>query len=444
MPTDSRTTLIDIDALRLGMVVHLELSWLEHPFPRNRFELTSQDQIGILRALGLRQVRVVSQVPVAVAPAQEAGSADPAGVDASAGETAGTPAVKMSGADAPAGEAGTATRDEHHSRLAQERADLQRSERQFARAAATWKTVWHGVLADPRQAVQQSRDLVTALVKDLTDCESAHIRLLSESAGDLASQHSINVTVLSLMLGRSVGIEDGDLEDLGLGALLHDLGKLELPAAVREHDEHHNSHQAQLYRDHVAHGIRLGVRMGLSSSALMVIAQHHEAADGSGFPQRLEGDRICLAARVVALINRYDGLCNPSRPGLAMTPHEALTHLYAQQRHRHDDNVINGLVRLLGVYPPGSVIQLSDGRHAMVVSVNPDSPLRPRIVVHEPSVAREEALTLDLRGERGVSIRRSLHPQHLPRAALEYLSPRQRMCYFFERGISADGSEVAA
>jgi HD-GYP domain-containing protein (c-di-GMP phosphodiesterase class II) len=424
MPAEDRTTLIDLDALRLGMVVHLDLSWLEHPFPRSRFELTSQEQIGILRALGLRQVRVVSSMPVPVSPQPREGGERV--VDAS---------------PAPAPDPAVAARLE---RLAEERASLQRSEKQFARAAAAWKTVWHGVLADPRQAVQHSRELVGTLMKELTECESAHIRLLSESAGDLASQHSVNVTVLSLMLGRAMGIEGGDLEDIGLGALLHDLGKLELPAAVREHDDHHNHHQAQLYRDHVAHGIRLGVRMGLGSSALMVIAQHHEAADGSGFPQQLEGDRICLGARIVALINRYDGLCNPSRPGLAMTPHEALTQLYAQQRHRHDANVMNGFVRLLGVYPPGSVIQLSDGRHAMVVAVNPDSPLRPRIIVHEPSQPREDALPLDLRKERALSIRRSLHPQHLPRAALDYLSPRQRMCYFFERGVSADGSEAAA
>jgi hypothetical protein len=97
-------------------------------------------------------------------------------------------------------------------------------------------------------------------------------------------------------------------------------------------------------------------------------------------------------------------------------------------------------IRMMGVYPPGSVVELSDGRLALVVSVNSTRPLKPSVVVFDLSVPRAEALVEDLDKNSDLGIRRSLKPLQLPKSALDYLSPRQRMCYFFERARSADSS----
>ena len=91
------------------------------------------------------------------------------------------------------------------------------------------------------------------------------------------------------------------------------------------------------------------------------------------------------------------------------------------------------MARRMGVYPPGSVVQLVDDRFALVVSVNSSRPLKPRVIVHEPSVSRHEALILDLEHAPTIGIRRSVKPSALPREAAEYLSPRQRISYFFEK-----------
>ena len=155
--------------------------------------------------------------------------------------------------------------------------------------------------------------------------------------------------------------------------------------------------------------------------------------DGSGFPKRLTGERLSMAARIVALVNRYDNLCNPAHPAQALTPHEALALMYGQMRSRFDAAVFAAFVRMMGVYPPGSVVQLSDERYAMVVSVNAARPLKPRVLVHDLRGKREDALPLDLETCPELGIRRSLKPQQLPRATLEFLSPRPRVCYFFER-----------
>ena len=143
-------------------------------------------------------------------------------------------------------------------------------------------------------------------------------------------------------------------------------------------------------------------------------------------------------ARVLALINRHDGLCNPLNPARALTPHESLSLLFATQKARFDPVTLNAFIRMMGVYPPGSIVQLSDGRFALVQAVNSARPLKPRVLVHDPRTPRSEALLLDLQAEPSLSIQRSLRADQLPRAALDYLEPRPRYCYFFERAVRPD------
>ncbi|MFO1269771.1 MAG: HD domain-containing phosphohydrolase, partial [Rubrivivax sp.] len=175
-----------------------------------------------------------------------------------------------------------------------------------------------------------------------------------------------------------------------------------------------------------------GQRMTLPEAALAVIAQHHEHSDGSGFPARIGGERLTLASRIVAIVNRYDNLCNPGTRTPPLTPHEAVAMLFAHGRTRHDASVLNAFIRMMGVYPAGSLVQLTDERYAMVVAVNSSRPLKPRVLVHESGVPRDEALLLDLEREPDLGIRRSLPAAKVPALTLQYLDPRPRVAYFFE------------
>jgi hypothetical protein len=139
-----------------------------------------------------------------------------------------------------------------------------------------------------------------------------------------------------------------------------------------------------------------------------------------------------MAARVVSLVNRYDNLCNPQARTLALTPHEAVSVLFAQGRQRFDATVLNAFIRMMGVYPAGSLVQLTDDRFALVVGVNSSRPLKPRVLVHDPRVPRSEALVLDLEQMPDLGIRRSLPASKLPAPTIEYLDPRPRVSYYFE------------
>ena len=139
--------------------------------------------------------------------------------------------------------------------------------------------------------------------------------------------------------------------------------------------------------------------------------------------------------RIAALATPYARLCNPPLGARAYTPHEALSYMFAQGKTRFDTAILGAFIKMMGVYPPGSTVQLTDDRYAIVVAVNATRPLKPRVLVHEAGVPINEAVIVDPEAQPNLGIRRSLAPPQMPDAALRYLSPRQRVVYFFEPAL---------
>jgi putative nucleotidyltransferase with HDIG domain len=424
---------IAVEDLRVGMFVHLDLGWWAHPFALSSFRLTSPEQIATIKGLGVKQLRWSPEK-----------SETPAPADAPPAET---PA--QTAAPAPAG---AETPQQRQLRQRREQAAAQHEAhrvcaRQYNEAARCWNDAADRVLDQPEAAREGAEGLTRALLDKMVVDGELCIRVLAEAQSERASTHALNVAVISMLMGRVFGFSESEMLDLGLGALLHDVGKLELPERVRLADPHAAPADQALYREHVACGVALGKRMGLSPGALLVVAQHHEMADGSGFPQQLNVDRMTAAARIVALVNRYDNLCDPALPAHALTPHEALSLIFAQTRSKFDASMLNAFIRMMGVYPPGSVVQLTDDRLALVTHVNSMRPLKPRVLLFDPVVPAPEALHINLEQHADLGIRRSLRPQQLHDDALHYLSPRQRVVYFFEPAPvshTRHGQEIAA
>lgn len=415
--------LIDVAQLRVGMFVDLGVGWMAHPFPTGSFRITSERQIAIIAGLGLGQVRhyMGKSDPDSLIPVDTQSPQDAADVEAAL-------AARQRELDA---------REQRARLLRAQQRSLAVCERRFGEAMHQYRNTLKQVQAYPKMAANQCQVMVRGFVHEmLADGESA-IRLLSEAAGEKSSMHSVNVTVLSLLLGRAMGMHQNDLVDLGMAAFLHDIGKVHLPEHARRLGDTPTAADYKRYQEHVAQGVQVGETMDLSRGVLLAMAQHHELVDGTGFPCQIEGAGMTAGARILALVNRYDNLCNPSRPSVAMTPHEALALIFAQLKSHYDATTLSAFIRMMGVYPPGSVVQLLDDRYALVVSVNSARPLKPRIIVHEPTIPSCDALILDMESAPHVSIRRSVKPTSLPNAALEYLAPRQRVSYFFERSVDS-------
>ncbi|MBU1353406.1 MAG: DUF3391 domain-containing protein [Gammaproteobacteria bacterium] len=427
--------LIDISQLRVGMFIQLDVGWMHHPFPVSSFRVASLEQIATLRELGLTEVRYVPKksdpdlkelvpaawsVPEMVTPVSN-------GLD--------TPNV-------------TAAVDHEAVRrrelLEAQNRSLAVCNQRFTEATRQYQSLERAVSEHPDQARTKGDALVSGCVSELLENGDSVIRLLSEGVGERNALHPINVMVISLLLGRSLGMKSAELHDLGVSALIHDLGKLKLPPNLRQPTPSMIPMERSRYETHVGESVAFAMRMGLTEAVLTAIAQHHEMVDGSGFPLRLKGPLLSRNGQVLALVNRYDRMCNPANGVDALTPHEALSVIFAQLKARFDSVVLGAFIRMMGVYPPGSIVQLVNDRYAIVASVNSSRPLRPKVIVHDSRVPKDEAPILDLETMPELGIRRSLKPAQLPRDALDYLSPRQRICYFFERAVHPGPEEADA
>ncbi|UUX95980.1 HD-GYP domain-containing protein [Aquabacterium sp. J223] len=409
---------IDVSDLRIGMFIHLDLSWMSHPFPLGSFKISTEEQIATIRSLGLKRLRWSPEKSDLPAPVQ-------AVVDQAA-------EVLTAPAFTEAEEAAQAEARARREALAAQREAQAQCERQYGEASRAWKQMADLVPREPAAAREQAQALSRALLDKMLGERELCVRLLTEGAGERATAHALNVGVVAMLMGKLFALTEEEMLDLGTGALLHDIGKLDIPDRLRHSDPHHTAAEQSVYREHVALGVAHGKKMGLTPGALLVIGQHHEQADGTGFPLKLNIDRMSAAARIVSLVNRYDNLCNPHAIGHSLTPHEALSLMFSQGQKKFDATMLNAFIRMMGVYPPGSVVQLTDDRYAMVVTVNSSRPLKPRVLVHDAKVPRDEALLLDLETQTALGIRRSLKAAQLPAAARDYLQPGSRIAYFFE------------
>lgn len=408
------TLYISPEQLCVGLYVHLDLSWWEHDFAFSHFRIKDDAQLRALRALGLKQVRYEPArsdcEPLPLKPAAPAAEPqEPAPPD-------------------PAEQA----RQARAAKLSALRKRLAEVDRTFVQASQRVKSLNLALRNQPEDALKLAGEVVRELVDALLGEDGAALHSINGKAADDAYLHPLNVTVLAVMLGRQLGYDSEACHSLGLGALLHDMGKLEVPSKVLLKAEPLTRPEQQLLQLHVDFGLRRGQQLMLDDDVLRIIQEHHEYCDGSGYPRGLREAAIGRLSRVVSIANTFDNLCNPLNPGEGLSPHEALALMFKLQRERFDEVALKAFIRCMGIYPPGSLVQLEDERYALVLGMHPSLPLKPALILYEPEIPKSEALIVNLEQEPQLAIARSLRPAQLPPEALEYLNPRQHLSYYVD------------
>lgn len=417
------------EQLCLGLYVFIDLPWFSHPFSFNNFKIRSADQIRTLRGLGVKRFRYD--------PDRSDASAFPSSVAAGAIEVSVPEPVSVLVQDDPA----LAAKRERVERLKERREKIGNVEKAFIKAAGIMRNINRGLMSRPKECLEEVGELVDQMARAFLDAPELTLHVMGEKAGgEEVYYHGLNTSILSMMLAKELGVslEDGRL--LGLGALMHDIGLMEIPDRVLKKNPDELTHaEIELRKLHCEYGVRIAQRAGLPEAVQLVIYQHHEMMDGSGYPKSLKGEAIHRLARIISMVNFYDNLCNPVDLAKAFTPHEALSLMFAQRRNKFDPKALQLMIRCLGVYPPGSIVKLSNDALALVQSVNPQKPLRPWVVVYDPEVPKEEAIMLDLEQEPEINISKAIRPIQLPAAVYDYLSPRKRVTYFFDADTAQGG-----
>ena len=421
---------LTMDQLQVGLYVQLDLKWFEHPFAFSQFKIKSADQIKTLRSLGLKQVRYSPELSEGTPPARQA---------APSGSPAPAPAAATALEPSPVMLAKRAMMEQMKLR----RQAAERIEKAFVNTAHTLRDIEKNIYSRPVETVKQASKLITDITDSILSAPELAIHVMGDKmGGEELYFHSLNVTMLSMMMARDLKLPLEVVSALGMGALLHDVGRKEVPDKILRKTEPLTQAERNFYEMHCHYGVEIGKKLLLAAPVLAVIREHHELFDGTGYPAKLKGEAIGLLSRIVVIANYYDELCNPPLIADALTPHEALALMFAKLRGKFDAKLLQIFIRCLGVYPPGTIVQLSNGVLGMVATVNTARPMKPTLVVYDADVPKDEAIMLDMEQEAEINISKAIRPAQVPREVYSYLSPRKRVSYYFDAAPArSDGAK---
>ncbi len=197
--------------------------------------------------------------------------------------------------------------------------------------------------------------------------------------------HMVNVSILSVLIGMQMGIDKDDLVALGQGGLLHDTGKTKISIEIINKRGKLDPEELKQIRKHPLYGRDILLESGIRDERILApVLQHHEKVDGSGYPLGLKEKSIHFFAKIAAVADVYDALTTVRSYKKAMIPYKAVSIILSMIKH-FDPKVIKAFVNLMGIYPVGTRMRLSNGEIATVVETNVNSPLRP-IVILESSL----------------------------------------------------------
>ena len=419
-----------IEDLKVGLFIKLEGSWFSHPFPTNKFKIKGQKDLTILK--GLKKVKILYDPEQSDSVAQEETL-----------QISDAPRAEEPIRDVPIPSEQETSRGSNPERLLEQerrkafesrRQQLRTAEQSYQEVLKQSKVMFQDLRIGHTRALGKTTEMISSLGKIINDpgTSMALMNLMgSVEQGEDFFMHSLNVCTLSMMVGQEFKLGEDQLEWLGMGALFHDLGLLEYERGQRRFSTSLSQSKFQSRKQHPEVGKDLVERLlGEANPSLEIILQHHERLDGSGYPMGLTTREIGLLSKIVGVVDEYDDLCNSPDSTQNFTPYEALSYLYAKKRGALWEEAIVALVHMLSVYPPGSLVELSDGSYGVVSSVNPHARMQPLVMLYAPDISREQALIIDLSKEQDLAISQNLRPKEVSKEIRDYLNPRRIISYF--------------
>jgi len=407
------------EALKLGYAIKLPAGWLKHPFLSGNMIIENSQQLQIIKSLNLDYVFFYPDKSVQVAQPAELSDEDTAGFNMAASEAQ----LKM--------------QQEKMQRIEQAKAhrrDLQRTEKAFAQSLLQVKSLMSKINSRPLNAIEEAGSLISAMADILLGADSLVLHLISGAAKEQEGlyYHSLNVATLSMMLAKNLNLSPAQVKTVGIGALFHDIGKIKIPSQILRKTTELSTPEQNLLKLHTKYGVELvGLTDTFPLDAWPIIEQHHEYIDGSGYPKALKEPQIDALAKIVAVVNAFDNLCHPLDISKSRSPHHALSYMYRSMKGKLPDREMKVMIKMMGVYPPGTIVLLSDQRLGIVMSVNSDSLLCPNVLVYDADVPRLEAPILTLEPDK-LSISKVIKIQSLPQHIAEYLNPRAQVSYHIQ------------
>ena len=337
--------LISVHELRLGMYVsRLDRDWLESPFMMQGFLLETQEDIDVVASI-CEEVYIDPQ-------RRDRGASD-------ASSSVGTATQAFN----PEPAYHTSFSDEHNVVTPA-----------FERARSHVKDIFRGLRLSQEIDVSVAQSTVDDCVESVLRNPDALMwlsRIRSES--EYTAEHSLNVCVLAVTFGRHLGMSPVELKNLGICALLHDVGKMRVPEEILNKPDPFTDRELSLMRSHTVHGRNLLMSTpNLFEGAIDVAYSHHERLDGKGYPRKISAEKITRYTRIVSIVDAYDAMTADRCYSNAMSSTDALRIIYNLRGTQFDEDLVIRFIESVGLYPPGTIVELHNGLIGIVLTTRPE------------------------------------------------------------------------
>jgi len=359
----------------LGMYVRrIEGKWLEHPFWRGSFLVADEQTLKVLRALTQHEIWIDTQK----------------GTDEAAPAPDAPDAVAPVPPPAP----------EPEPERTDFGGDVIRAEAIRDRAKLAARALFEDARMGRALRTETLANVIDEVESAITRNPAAMLSVLRlKNKDDYTYLHSVAVAALMMALGRRLGFEGPDLTELGLAGLLHDIGKVGIPDATLNKPGRLGPLEWASVRQHPEIGWDILRRESAASPmALDVCLHHHEKIDGSGYPHKLGGEEISRVARMGAICDVYDAITSDRPYKRGWEPAEAIRRMAEWQEGHFDREIFHAFVKLVGIYPTGTLVRLASDRLAIVLEQSAGSSLTPtvRLVCTVPDGEPLEPFVLEL------------------------------------------------
>ncbi len=352
LPTSLRRAKLPVDLLEIGMkVVKLDRPWTDVPVLFQGFALEDPGQAQILRQYC--EWVVVEDEEVRLAPIIS----------------------KLA---------------QQRKRTTEPMAETRSLLEEIPRAKATWyktRAFVEQVIRDIEQGnhlhFSHARPIIRNCVESIKANPSAMFWMSRIKSRDAyTAEHCLRVAIFTVAFARFLGMPDEDLEIAGLCGLLHDIGKLKVPPSILNKPGALTPDEFRVMQKHTTLGYNLLKQdPDVDSIISDVTVHHHERIDGHGYPHQLEEPQISRFARLVSIVDAFDALTSDRCYRDGVPTSDAMRILYRNRGQQFDTGMVETFIRMIGVYPPGSLVELSSGEVALIVATHPGKKLKPRVEI---------------------------------------------------------------
>ncbi|MBR9726972.1 HD-GYP domain-containing protein [Shewanella intestini] len=390
----SALTQIDVSQIVIGMTIKLPISWTNHPFFRSKVKIEKASQLLLLKGLDVKFVYLLDGHELLDAEAEEL-------IEDTQSDSLEQPDNKVAA-----------------------RKSIRRGQQRFLQSVNESRNAFSKVVSDPDGAYREIATLVESLMAHLNSTDTPHLTLVGSHEKEMSvTQHGISVAVLSMLIANTIELPISDIRDIALGSMFHDIGKLKVPDNIRRKRGELTEHEANFLKMHPIFGHEMLSKNGQYPKAVMhIVKHHHEFIDGSGYPDGLNAATIPVTTQIVSLVNNFEQLLERY-----LSPQIALGVLFKSHKQKHDEKLVSQLVKVLGIYPPGTLVRLADGNFAKVMMTTSE--------VKKPHVwacsEHGEDATLRFLIEEDIDVVEAVKFENLPGSVLKTLQANNTISFYF-------------